>query len=316
MLGFAIKLKQVKKYKYIYLLALPSFLYILLFEICPLFGLQIAFKSFNYNDGIWGSAFIGLNNFKKLFSLPDFWRAIKNSMVLGSMHLVFSFPAAIVLAIVFSEIKNKHFKKITQLVSTFPHFLSWVLVASLCFNILGNYGFINSFFSDILGVSVPFFSNPGLFRWVLIFSYIWKDVGWDSLIFFAAICNIDKSMYEAAEIEGVTRLHKTLHITLPAIKNVIITMFLLQVGYVFTAGFSQVYNLYNPTVYETADVLGTYLYRLTFSSGQNFGMSAAASLIESSLNIMLLLIAEFFCKRITHESLFADIFQKNKNGDT
>lgn len=312
------KLKQLKitknalKYKYIYLLLLPSLLYIIIFRIVPLFGLQIAFKDFNYSDGIWGSDFVGLKNFEILFGQLEFWRAFKNTVVIGTMHLVFSFPAAIVLAVLFSEIKHRRFRKFAQLISTFPHFLSWVLVASLAFNLLGNYGILNNIVSLIVGEPISFLSHPTIFRWILIFSYIWKDVGWNSIVFFAAICGVDKNLYEAAELDGANKIQKTWHITLPAIRNITITMFLLQVGNIFTAGFSQVYNLYNATVYESADILETYIYRLTFSSAQNFGVSAAASLFEAILNILLLVIVELICRKLTHESLFSDLFFNSK----
>lgn len=299
---------KLKKYKYIYLIALPSVLFIIIFKIIPLFGLQLAFKNYNYNSGIWGSEWIGLDNFNELFTRPEFWQACKNTLIIGLMHLFISFPISIIFAIFLSEIKNKKIRNFMQIVSTFPHFLSWVLVASILFNLLGSSGFINSIISSLGGDPISFFSNNHAFRWILVFSYVWKETGWNSIVFYAAICGIDRTLYEAAEIDGASKLQKIFKITLPGIKNVIIAMFLIQLGGIFSAGFSQVFNLYNPTVYESGDILETYIYRMTFSSSNNFGLSAAISLIESILNMILLIIAELICKKTTKESLFGELF--------
>ena len=308
-------IRNLQKYKLIYLLALPSILYIIIFKFVPLFGLQIAFKAFSIRKGIVGSAWNNFENFRYLFSQDGFWHALKNTIIMGALHLAISFPAALIIAVFFSEIRNQRIRKSVQVISTFPHFLSWVLVASLCFNILGNYGFVNNIITSAGGESVAFFSSPERFRWVLVFSYIWKESGWNSIIYFAAICGIDQTLYEAAKLDGAGRWRCIQYVTLPGLKNTIIAMMLIQIGNMFTAGFSQIYNLYNATVYSTADVLETYIYRLTFSSSNSFGISAAAGLIESVLNMLTLLAAEWLCRKLTNESLFMDLFAVSRDKD-
>lgn len=306
---------NTKKYKYIYVLALPSTIYVIVFKIIPLYGLQIAFKDFNFREGITRSELVGFKNFITLFSRSEFWQALENTITLGLMHLIFSFPVAILIAIFFSEMNNKKMQRIVQTISTFPHFLSWVLVASLFFNIFGNYGIINNIINSFFGSKISFFSSPGIFRWILILSYIWKESGWNSIIYFAAICGIDKSLYEAAKLDGANSIKCMKHVTLPGLKKIIIAMFLIQIGNIFTAGFGQIYNLYNSTVYSSADVLETYIYRITFLSGNNFGISAAAGLVEAVLNIITLLFAELLCRKLTDTSLFLDLFSSSNKSD-
>ena len=305
---------KLQKHKFVYMLALPSLLYIIIFKFVPLFGLQIAFKDFSIRQGIVGSDWNNFENFRYLFSQDGFWRALTNTIVMGVLHLAISFPVAVIIAIFFSEIRNQRIRRIVQVISTFPHFLSWVLVASLLFNILGNYGFINNIITSVGGESIAFFSSPERFRGVLIFSYIWKESGWNAIIYFAAICGIDHSLYEAAKLDGAGRWKCIQHVTLPILKNTIIAMMLIQIGSMFTAGFSQIYNLYNATVYSTADVLETYIYRITFSSSNNFGISAAAGFVESVLNVLTLLAAEYLCRKLTDESLFIDLFTVSRDG--
>ena len=195
-----------------------------------------------------------------------------------------------------------------QTIFTFPHFISWILVSSLFFSVFGNYGFVNSLVTNIGGKDIAFFAETWWFRFILIISYIWKEVGWESIIYYAILCNIDSSLYDVAKLDGASRFQIIKHIKLPALKKIIITMLLLQIGSIFTAGFSQIYNLYNPTLYSSADVLETYIYRNSFINISGYGMSIAASLFKAILNIIILIIAEVFCRKFTKESLFYDLF--------
>ncbi len=306
--------KNIKKYKYLYLLLFPSLFYLIVFKIFPLYGLQLAFKDYNVNDGIIGSRFNGFKNFFVLFNTPEFWKSLKNTILIGLLHLIFTFPISIILALVFSEFKNKKLKKIVQTIFIFPHFISWVLVASLFFNIFGNYGVINNIIDLFGGNEISFFSNNWWFRILLLISYVWKEVGWESIIYYAVLCSINNSLYDVAKLDGASRFDIIRYIKLPALKKIIITMFLLQIGSIFTAGFSQVYNLYNPTVYGSADILETYIYRNSFISMSNYGISVASSLLKALLNIIFLMTAEIICKKITKESLFYDLFN-NKEGE-
>lgn len=303
---------NIQKYKYIYLLLLPSLIYLIIFKLFPLYGLQLAFKDYDINAGILRSEFIGFDNFKILFETPEFWNAFKNTILIGTLHLIFSFPLSIAMGIFFSELKNKKLKNFIQTIFTFPHFISWVLVASLFFSIFGNYGVINSIIQSLGGNEISFFANTWWFRFLLIISYVWKEVGWESIIYYAVLCNIDSSLYDVAKLDGASRFNIIKYIKLPALKKIIITMLLLQVGSIFTAGFSQIYNLYNPTVYNSADVLETYIYRNSFISMSGYGVSVASSLIKAGLNIILLVLAEIICRKVTKESLFYDLFSNKE----
>jgi putative aldouronate transport system permease protein len=288
-----------------YLLLLPGLIWYTIFMYFPMYGLTLAFKTYKANLGILGSPWIGLQNYMYVVRTPDFHKALLNTFVISVSRLVFQFPVPVILALLINEISGGRYKKTIQTIFTFPHFLSWVVVASVLLNLLGNGGFVNNVF-DYLGLGrIGFLSTPRLFRPMLYITENWKSAGWSAIIYMAAISGIDAEQYESAEIDGVTRMKKILYITIPGIKNTIIVLFILAVGNIMNAGFDQIFNMQNAVVRDTADILDTYVYRITFKAPPDFGFSTAISLFKSVLNFILLLSADRIAKLFGEEGLFA-----------
>lgn len=294
---------KIWKYRHIYLLLLPGFIYFIIFKYVPIYGIQLAFKDFNFGLGISGSSWVGFENFEYLFSEAQFWNAFKNTIIISFMKLIFAFPIPVILAIFLSEIRWKKYRQVLQTVLTFPHFLSWVVLSGIMFTFLSNTGVVNNIL-EIAGMErIEFLTNSGTFRWLLVFSDIWKEAGWSTIIYLAAILGVDMSLHEAASIDGATRLKKIRYIVWPEIRSVVIVMFILQVGNIMEAGFMQVLNLYNSSVYSVGDILDTYVYRITFQTGADFGISTAVSLFKGITNCILLLTANFVAKKFGQKGI-------------
>lgn len=294
---------RIWKYRYIYLLLLPGLVYFIIFKYIPIYGIQLAFKDFSFAFGISGSPWVGFDNFDYLFSEAQFWNAFKNTLIISFMKLIFAFPIPVLLAIFLSEIRWKKYRRVVQTVLTFPHFLSWVVLSGIMFTFLSNTGVVNNML-EMAGLErVEFLTNAKGFRWLLVLSDIWKESGWSTIIYLAAILGVDVSLHEAANIDGATRLEKIRYIVWPEIRSVVIVMFILQVGSVMEAGFMQVLNLYNSSVYSVGDILDTYVYRITFQTGADFGISTAVSLFKGITNCILLLTANFVAKRFGEKGI-------------
>lgn len=294
---------RIWKYRYIYLLLLPGLVYFIIFKYIPIYGIQLAFKDFSFAFGISGSPWVGFDNFDYLFSEAQFWNAFKNTLIISFMKLIFAFPIPVLLAIFLSEIRWKKYRRVVQTVLTFPHFLSWVVLSGIMFTFLSNTGVVNNML-EMAGLErVEFLTNAKGFRWLLVLSDIWKESGWSTIIYLAAILGVDVSLHEAASIDGATRLEKIRYIVWPEIRSVVIVMFILQVGSVMEAGFMQVLNLYNSSVYSVGDILDTYVYRITFQTGADFGISTAVSLFKGITNCILLLTANFVAKRFGEKGI-------------
>lgn len=294
---------RIWKYRYIYLLLLPGLVYFIIFKYIPIYGIQLAFKDFSFAFGISGSPWVGFDNFDYLFSEAQFWNAFKNTLIISFMKLIFAFPIPVLLAIFLSEIRWKKYRRVVQTVLTFPHFLSWVVLSGIMFTFLSNTGVVNNML-EMAGLErVEFLTNAKGFRWLLVLSDIWKESGWSTIIYLAAILGVDVSLHEAASIDGATRLEKIRYIVWPEIRSVVIVMFILQVGSVMEAGFMQVLNLYNSSVYSVGDILDTYVYRITFQTGADFGISTAVSLFKGVTNCILLLTANFVAKRFGEKGI-------------
>ena len=273
------------------------------FQIHPIYGIQLAFKDFSFAFGISGSPWVGFDNFDYLFSEAQFWNAFKNTLIISFMKLIFAFPIPVLLAIFLSEIRWKKYRRVVQTVLTFPHFLPWVVLSGIMFTFLSNTGVVNNML-EMAGLErVEFLTNAKGFRWLLVLSDIWKESGWSTIIYLAAILGVDVSLHEAANIDGATRLEKIRYIVWPEIRSVVIVMFILQVGSVMEAGFMQVLNLYNSSVYSVGDILDTYVYRITFQTGADFGISTAVSLFKGITNCILLLTANFVAKRFGEKGI-------------
>ena len=294
---------RTKKSKYLILMIIPAIIFYLVFCYYPMYGIIIAFKNYTLGTDIMSSPWAGengLQNFEKIFNYPGFWTAFKNTVIIGVSKLLISFVAAILMALIINEIRLRFFKKTFQTIVTFPHFLSWVIVGGLILNIFGPLGIVDKtvkYFGSENGVALTHQSN---FFLPLIFgSDVWKEAGWSCIIYLATMAGISPELYEAAEIDGASRLQKIWHITLPAIKPTAILLLILSIGGILSAGFDQIYNLYNELVYDVGDILDTYIYRATFESEYGSiseGQATAVGLFKSVVSFMLVITVDRIAK--------------------
>jgi putative aldouronate transport system permease protein len=292
-------------YRMFYLLLLPVVIYFALFAYIPMYGVTLSFKKFMYNEGIMGSPWVGFDNFKFIFQYSSFWVAFRNTIIISVGRLVIEFPMAIILALLLNEIARSKFKRVYQTIFTFPHFLSWVVLGGVLVNILGNTGAVHTILAQIGLKDVSFLTNPDMFRPMLYITSIWKEAGWGAIIYLAAIAGISPELYEAAYMDGANRWKQMLHITWPSISGVTAMMLILAVGGIMNGGFDQIFNLYSPGVYGVADILDTFMYRLSFSGTVNlgFGIITAVGLLKSVISLFLLVLANYLVKRMGQEGL-------------
>ena len=269
-------------------------------------GLYLAFEQFSYKGGIWGSAWVGISNFQEFFGDGEFLRALRNTVIFSMGKLALQFPTAIVLALALNELRQPRVKKLYQTVFTFPHFISWVVMAGILKNMFASNGVINQLLTEWGMESIsPLLSKTG-FRPFIWFSNIWKEAGWDTIIYMAALAGIDPGLYEAAEIDGANRWRKIWHITLPGIRSTILIMLILEIGRIMTTGasFDQVFNLYSSPVYEVADTIDTYIYRTSFGGTKNFGYTTAVGLSKSVIGVLMMLGANRLVTACGEDGLF------------
>lgn len=260
----------------------------IIFHYMPLYGILLAFKDFWTSKGIMGSPWVGFDNFRHIFESAKFWQVFVNTFSINLLRLIFCFPAPIILAIFLNEVRNDYFKRVIQTIIYLPHFISWVVIASILITILGTEGVVNQLIMMFGGESINFLTTNSLFRPIVILSSIWKDVGWGTIIYFAALSNISPDLYEAAEVDGAGRFRKIFNITLPSLFPTIATMLILNVGSIMTGGFDQIFNLYNPAVYESGDIIDTYIYRIGLTQGE-FSNATAIGLFLNIINCSMLL---------------------------
>lgn len=295
--------KDLKKNKCIYLMAIPMIVYFILFHYMPMYGVLIGFKDFNPRLGIWKSPWVGLKHFGTFFNSIYFKRTLKNTALLSFYSLLWGFPAAIILALLLNELKNEKFKRRIQTITYLPHFISLVVICGLIVDFTSTDGLINSILSNFGVEPMNWLTKPEWFRTIYIGSGLWQSIGWDSIIFLAALSGIDPSLYEAAKIDGAGRWKQMLHITLPALAPTIIVMFILNIGGLMSVGAQKVILLYNPLTWETSDVISSYVYRKGVQ-GAEYSFSTAVGLFESLIGFTLLIIANKLSKKITEESLW------------
>lgn len=291
--------------RYIYVLLIPGLLFFVFFQYLPMNGVVLAFKKYNARLGIWGSPSVGWANFARIFSTPAALTAIKNTFEINISRLIFQFPAAIILALLVNEMRGNRLRRVYQTVFTFPHFLSWVVVSTILSNFFSNGGMVNSVITSMGGQRINFLADTGLFRPLLYLTHNWKEMGWDSIIYMAAIAAIDPTLYEAATVDGATRFQQAFHVTIPCILSTIVILFILQVGRIMNAGFEQIFYMQNPAVKDVSEVLDTYIYTITFKATPNYGFSAAVGLFKSVINLAMLVIANFVVKKTSGSGLFA-----------
>jgi putative aldouronate transport system permease protein len=282
----------------------PVVLYFVIFRYIPMYGVTIAFKDYKIRGTIMGAEWVGLENFRFLFNQPTFFRSVRNTLIISLLRLVSGFPMPIILAILLNEVRSVGFKKVTQTISYLPHFLSWVVLAGVFIPLLSpSTGPLNHIIRSLGGEPIYFMADNNWFRPVLVFTGIWKEIGWGSIIYLATIAGISPELYEAAECDGANRFHKMLYITLPSLAPAITILLILNVGQMMNAGFDQVFNLYNTVVYETGDIIDTYVYRLGL---QNFRYSfaTAAGLFKTVIGFTLLVLTNAFVRRINDYGLW------------
>jgi putative aldouronate transport system permease protein len=295
---------KLNKYKYLYLLMLPGFLWYFIYKYLPMYGMIIAFKNFNFAKGIWDSPWVGLAHFEFLFSYPDFYRIVKNTILMNVYELVLSFPAPIILALLLNEMKSMLFKRSVQTIVYFPHFLSWVVFGGIVIQLLSpNEGLVNHIRAEFGLERIQYMVMSEYFRPIVMISLILKESGWGAIIYLAALSAIDPEQYEAATIDGANRWHKLLHITLPGIRNTIILLLILKIGTMLDYGFEQIYVLYNPSVYDVGDVLSTYIYRIGLQDAR-FSLTTAIGLFQSIIGFVLIWSANRIARRFSDNSLW------------
>ena len=304
-------LKRIVSCKYLYILLFPTLVYFAVFSYAPMYGAILAFKDFSYKLGIMGSHWTkdyGLYHFIRLFSILGFKTAFFNTLLISLGRLVFEFPVPIILALLFNEVHGKKYRKTVQTISTFPHFISWVIAYGVLYNLMNDQGIINQVLLAFGGSKVSLLTSQTAIRPLIFITNIVKEAGWGTIIYLAAISNVNPELFEAAIVDGAKRRHLALHITWPAIRTVVGIMMILQVANAMNAGFDQIFNVYNPSVYNKIDILDTFIYRLTFAAdgtyNLDFASATAVGLFKSVINLVLLVIANFVTKRATGSGIY------------
>jgi len=269
-----------------------------------MYGVLMAFQNFRPLQGFFGSPWVGFKHFEAFFESIYFWRLLRNTVLLSVYSLIWSFPVPILFALLLNEVRQRMFKRVVQTTSYLPHFISVAVVVGMLVNFTSPVdGIINQLLNKVGLPSVHFLAEPGWFRTLFISSGIWQSFGWESIIYIAAISGINPELYEAAEIDGANRIRKMFHITLPGIMPTIIILLILSMGNLMTVSFEKILIMYSPAIYETADVIGTYVYRRGIENGE-FSYATAISLFNNVINIMLLIIANYASRKVTETSLW------------
>lgn len=295
----------------IYLFLVPAVVLVFIFNYLPMVGILMAFQDYNIFagsnpiDALFNSPWVGLENFRILLTDPKFLQVFKNTLEISFLKIVFTFPLPVITAVLLNELYNLRFKKIVQTIVYMPHFLSWVIVGGIWMSILGGNGFVNNFLLNhqIIGSPIPFMINNWLFRVVLIVSSAWKEIGWSTIIYLAAITSIDYQLYEAVKIDGGSKWHEIKNITIPCLLPTVIMMFILNISSVMDAGFDQIFNMYSPYVYQMNDVISTYVYRLGIGGGE-YSMATAIGLFNSVIGFTLLITANYLARKYAGKSIW------------
>ena len=295
--------QAIRRHWILYALALPVMLYYILFHYLPMFGVVIAFQDYRVTRGILRSDWVGLENFWDFFQSIYAWPTIRNTLSISVLGLIFGFPAPILLALLLNEVKQARFKKTVQTITYVPHFISLVVICSMVRDFCATRGLFNEILGLFGGGGVNWLTQPAWFYPIYIISGIWQNVGWDSIIYFAALTGIDQSLYEAAEIDGANRFKKIIHVTLPGISPTIVILLIMRIGNMMTLGWDKILLLYNPMVYEKADVISTYVYRIGLMNFE-YSFAAAVGFFNSIINFVLLILANTVSRKVNETSLW------------
>ncbi|WP_179090167.1 ABC transporter permease subunit [Paenibacillus sp. FSL H8-0548] len=296
--------KDIIRDKYLYLLLLPGLLLILLFRYAPMYGIIIAFQDYNIYNGIGGSEWVGFDQFKRLFQSPDFYEILRNTILISLYKLAASFTIPIILSLLLNELKVLAFKRMTQSVIYLPHFVSWVIFSGLMITFLNPVdGLINAVREWFGAAPIDFLGDTNYFRSLLVVSDIYKEVGWGTIIYLAAIAGVNTDLYEAARMDGANKAKQMWHVTLPSIRPVILILVILSLANILEAGFQQIYLLYSPLVYEVADIIDTYVYRVGIQDA-NYSYATAAGVFKSLVAMVLIVTVNKIVKKSGQEGLW------------
>ena len=297
------KKKNWQKDWQIHLMILPGLLFILIFKYMPLGGITIAFKEFLPGKGIWGSPWVGLENFEYMLALPDTKRVMWNTLFIAAAKILINFPVPIIISILLNEVKNHRFKRSVQTIIYLPYFISWVILAGIIQDLFAKEGLINQFLGIFGAEPVFFLGNKYAFLGVLIGTDVWKNFGYNTVVYLAAITGIDETLYEAAKIDGANRFQQIWNVTLPGIAPIVVLMMILNLGNVLNAGFEQIFNLYNPLVYETADIIDTFVYRISLVEA-NYSLGTAVGLLKSVVSFILIVTSYKIANKYSDYTVF------------
>lgn len=288
----------------VYLMMLPAIVYMLIFHYKPIYGVIIAFKDYSFGPGIWGSEWVGFDNFKRLFSSYWFPVILKNTFTLSLLTLIVTFPLPIVLSLMVNEVENRRIRSCFQTVSYAPHFVSTVVLCGIVILFLDtNTGIINHLLKLFGLQAVDFMQRPGCFKWIYVLSGVWQSTGWSTIIYFAALSGVDRSLQEAAEIDGATRLQKIVYINFPVLVPTIITLFILRCGQLLSVGYEKDFLLQTPANLPASEIISTYVYKLGMEQF-DFSFSTAVGLLNSAVNSTVLILANWLSKKFTATSLW------------
>ena len=297
-------LQYFNRRKYLYLLLVPGLLYFLVFNYFPMYGIVIAFQDFNFSKGMFGSDWIGFANFQYMFGLSDFYQVFWNSLSLGLLRLIFGFPVPILLALLLNEVRHRSFQRVTQTIIYLPHFISWVVVGGIMINFLSpSWGLINIMLKEFGIEPIFFMGKPEYFQPLVILSSIWKEAGWGTIIYLAAITGISEEQYEAARVDGANRFQQLWHITLPGIKSTVVVLLILRLGQIMGNGFEQIFVLQNTMNLEVSEVFETWTYRVGILGGR-FSFGTAVGLFTSVIGVIFLMISNWFAKLMKEEGVW------------
>ncbi len=295
--------RDIRKNYSLYLLVLPVLLFYILFSYKPMYGAIIAFKNYAPMRGIWESPWVGFDQFIRFFNDVYFGRLILNTLLLSIYSLIFGFPAPIILALLLNEVRSKKFKRLSQTITYLPHFISMIVVTGMLVNFSMTSGLFNDVIAFFGGTRSPLLQNPGLYRTIYVASSIWQEIGWGSIIYLAALSGVDSELYEAAMIDGAGKFKQLINVTLPSITPTIIIMLILKIGSLMSIGYEKTILLYNPSTYETADIISSYVYRIGLLQ-QDWSYSTAIGLFNSVINLFLLVLTNKISKKYSETSLY------------
>jgi putative aldouronate transport system permease protein len=288
----------------LYLLALPGVLFFIVFKYVPMWGVVIAFQNYSPLSGILHSPWIGLEHFERFFATSDFWLLFRNTLAINTLGLLFFFPLPIVVSLMLNELRGVVYKRIVQSIIYMPHFLSWVIIASLTFMLFARgEGLVNYVLEANGWARIDVLTNPDLFWIMVTLQSMWKEAGWGTIVFLAAISGVDPQIYEAARIDGAGRLRQMWHVTLPAIRSVIVILLILRLGDIMDVGFEHIFLMYNGAVSQVAEVFDTYVYRTGIQRGQ-FSYSTAVGLFKSVIGLILVVLSNRLARKLGEEGVY------------